>query len=139
MRRLSANYIYRVGSFPLKNGIIEIDDTGRVINIIDTRGELKESRSLEFYNGVIVPGFINTHCHLELSELKNKIPERAGLPEFLGQIVGYKKKTKSESALKSIDLQDKLMQRNGIVAVGDICNTTESVQTKLNSKIYYRS
>ena len=139
MRRLSANYIYRVDSLPLKNGIVEIDDKGRIINIIDTRGELKESRSLEFYNGVIVPGFINTHCHLELSELKNKIPERAGLPEFLGQIVSYKKKAKSESALKSIDLQDKLMQRNGIVAVGDICNTTESVQTKLNSKIYYHN
>ena len=139
MRRLSANYIYRIDSSPLKNGIVEIDDSGRIINIIDTTGDLKESRNLEFYNGVIVPGFINTHCHLELSELKNKLPERAGLPEFLGEIVNHRKKTKSEIGLKSIDLQDKLMQRNGIVAVGDICNTAESIQTKKNSKIYYHN
>ena len=139
MRRVSANYIYRVDGLPLKNGIVEIDDKGRIINIIDTKGELKESRNLEFYNGVIVPGFINTHCHLELSELRNKLPERLGLPEFLGKIVSHRKKTKSESGLKSIDLQDKLMQRNGIVAVGDICNTAESIQTKLNSKIYYHN
>lgn len=139
MRRLSANYIYRFDGFPLKNGIIETDDDGKIINIIDTQGELKESRNLEFYNGVIVPGFVNTHCHLELSELKNKIPEKERLPEFIGRIANHKKNTKSDVIIKSIDLQDTLMQMNGIVAVGDICNTNKTIQTKLKSKIYYHN
>lgn len=26
-----------------------------------------------FLEGVLVPGFVNTHCHLELSHLKNEL------------------------------------------------------------------
>jgi len=137
MRRLSANYIYRVNESPLKNGIVEVDDSGKILSITDTNGKLAESRNLEFYNGVIVPGFVNTHCHLELSELKGAVPEKLGLPEFLARIFEYKNKNKVNSPLKSIDLYDQLMRSKGIVAVGDICNTTSTIATKQKSKIKY--
>jgi cytosine/adenosine deaminase-related metal-dependent hydrolase len=139
MRRFSANYIYCVDQTPLKNGIIEVDDSGKILNVIDTKGELQESRNLEFYNGVIVPGFVNTHCHLELSELKNVVPEKLGLPEFLNKIFQYKKQKKDNSTVKSIHLYDQIMGSNGIVAVGDICNTTISIPIKQKSKINYYS
>lgn len=54
MRRLSANYIFTTKQNPLKNGIVELSDSGAVLNVIDTKGQLAESRNLEFYNGVIV-------------------------------------------------------------------------------------
>ena len=76
MRKISANYIFPISSKPLKNGILELDDSGKIINIIDTKGDLKESAGLEFYNGILVPGFVNTHSHLELSDLKEKIEEK---------------------------------------------------------------
>jgi len=137
MRRFSANYIYRVSDSPLKNGIVEVDDFGKILRIIDTKGKLEESRNLEFYNGVIVPGFVNTHCHLELSELKGTVPEKLGLPEFIARIFEYKKLNKVNSPLKSIELYDQLMRDNGIVVVGDICNTSNTINTKQQSKINY--
>jgi cytosine/adenosine deaminase-related metal-dependent hydrolase len=82
MRRLSAHYIFPVDTPPLKNGVIEIDDDGTILNIIDTHGKNKESAGTEFYNGILVPGFINTHCHLELSYLKGKITPQKGLASF---------------------------------------------------------
>jgi cytosine/adenosine deaminase-related metal-dependent hydrolase len=139
MRRISANYIYTVNTLPLKNGIVELDDTGKVINIIDTQGDLKESRNLEFYNGIITPGFINTHCHLELSELKGLLKQNSGLPGFLVKIIKYKQETHDQNSLKAIEGYDRFMRQKGIVAVGDIANTNRTIHTKKKSKIYYHT
>jgi hypothetical protein len=58
MRKIAANYIMPVSSPPLINGIVVIDDDGRVLEVIDTGGNLRESSKLEFYNGIITPGFV---------------------------------------------------------------------------------
>ena len=76
MRKIAANYIFPISSKPLKNGIVEVDDSGKIINIIDTKGDLRESAKLEFYNGILVPGFVNAHSHTELSRLREKIEEK---------------------------------------------------------------
>jgi len=58
MRKLSANLILPVSSSPLKNGIITLDGNGRILDLVDTGGNLREEPGLEFYKGVIVPGFV---------------------------------------------------------------------------------
>ncbi len=139
MRRIAANYIFPVSKPALKNGIVEVDDTGRIVRLIDTKGDLKESGKLEFYNGVIIPGFINTHCHLELSELKGKIKSEEGLPGFIREIIKYKKSGKSVNTLNAIKLQDSFMRNAGIVAVADVSNTNTTIQAKKISKIHYHT
>ncbi len=59
MRKISANYIFPVNSPSLKNGIISIDDIGTIIEITNTKGQLRELSRMEFYNGVIIPGCVN--------------------------------------------------------------------------------
>ena len=54
MRKLSANFIFPIAGKPLKNGILIIGDSGEILKIVDTNGELYESEKLEFYNGVLV-------------------------------------------------------------------------------------
>ena len=137
MRRFSANYIY-TGVF-LKNGIVETDNNGTIINIIDTKGDLRESSKLEFYNGIIVPGFINTHCHIELSAFKSKIEKKITLPSFIKKVVSLKKEIPPIDYLKPIEIADTLMFKNGIVAVGDIANTSYTITTKKKSKLYYHT
>lgn len=139
MRRIAANYIFPVTSKPLKNGIVEIDDQGKILNIIDTEGAISESRNLEFYNGVLTPGFVNSHCHLELSELKNVLEEKRGLPFFIQQMFEYRKQSKTNRTSQAIEDADESMVQNGIVAVGDIVNTNTTIETKRKSKIYYHS
>ncbi len=139
MRRIAANYIFTGEGSVLKNGIVEVDDTGRIIKVVDTKGELKESHKLEFYNGVITPGFINTHCHLELSELKDKIPQGKGLPAFIKEIFEYKNQKKVENTDRAIELQNTLMRNAGIAVVADISNTNASINVKIESKIFYHT
>ena len=58
MRKISANLILPISSPPLRNGIITLDEEGRILELVDTGGILREEPGLEFYQGWIVPGFI---------------------------------------------------------------------------------
>jgi aminodeoxyfutalosine deaminase len=138
MRKISANFVFPVSQKPLKNGIIILDDNGEIIELIDTHGNLTEIENLEFYNGILVPGFINAHCHLELSHLKNKVPEHTGLPDFLIQVYNLRR-SEMDEILRCIILADKEMQRNGIVAVGDISNNDITFNLKSVSPVHYHT
>jgi hypothetical protein len=58
MRKISANLVIPVSSVPLKNAIIKLGSDGRILELIDTGGNLREEKGLEFYPGIITPGFI---------------------------------------------------------------------------------
>ncbi len=59
MRKIAATYILVSSQPPLKNSIIILEDDGEIIEVIDTKGVLKEQAGLEFYSGALVPGMIN--------------------------------------------------------------------------------
>jgi len=116
--------------------------------VVDSQNKLKEivtgssiqKDKIEFFDGIITPGFVNTHCHLELSHLKNTIQKHTGIPEFGKQMItqpisGFAKEKINESAVAA----DNEMYANGIVAVGDISNGDDSFKTKQNSKLYYHT
>ncbi len=138
MRKISANYIYTCTGKILNKGIIELDDTGKILNIIDTGGKLKEIAGLEFYSGILVPGFVNAHCHVELSHMKGVLQcKKEGLPKFIDEII--KKRFTPENLQETIAQADKEMYDEGIVAVGDISNTDDSFSIKKKSKIFYHT
>lgn len=138
MRRLAANYVLPVGGDPIKNGIVEVDDDGVVQRIIVPSQNFVEIHSTEFYNGVIVPGFVNAHCHLELSHLKGRFPANLGLAGFVKTVETQRDVEQAEvqSAIKSALLQ---MDRTGTVAVGDICNTAHTIACKRSSHLNFHN
>ena len=137
-RKISAHYVFPINAEPIKNGIIEVDDSGQILNIINPGDEIRELAGVEFYSGILVPGFVNTHCHIELSHLKGVVPEHTGLHHFISQISKIRI-SDEETILQAIKKADWEMQKNGIVAVGDISNTNYSISTKKNSKINYHT
>ncbi len=138
MRKIAANYIFPITQKPLKNGIVYVDDAGTIIDLIDTKGDIKETENLEFYNGILVPGFVNSHCHIELSYLKNKIKKHKGLGSFITN-VRLLRDENGKNIIKAIKKVDNEMLSSGIVAVGDISNNNVSFQTKKESKILYHT
>lgn len=114
------------------------DDDGTVAEITDTGGVLREQAGLEYYSGLLVPGFVNAHCHLELSHLKGKIPGKKGLGGFLGEINKLRndEQLPDQKALEKADFQ---MQHSGTVAVGDISNSVASLEVKRTSRLFYHT
>lgn len=137
MKRIGANYLITNAGEPLKNAYLELSDEGEIIDIVSAGGDLKEVSGLAFYNGVLVPGFVNTHAHLELSHLRGKIERHKGLPHFISDIRQQRVMQDDWSIAKAIEKADLEMQNEGIVLVGDISNNTDSIFCKKESKIDY--
>jgi cytosine/adenosine deaminase-related metal-dependent hydrolase len=110
-------------------------EDGIVENIvaIDEAGD-----DVEEFNGILSPGFINCHCHLELSHMKGMIDERTGLADFVLNVV-TQRHCPEEEILDAIGKAESEMVANGIVAVGDICNNTLTIPQKTKGRIYYHN
>lgn len=136
MRSFSAQYIFTNTGAPLIRGIITTDDDGTIIGIEDTGGDLKERSSVQFYNGIIIPGFVNCHCHLELSHMKGSIAKGKGLGDFIKEIWNNRNNidTNILSAARSADNE---MYKEGIVLCADVCNNPITFDIKKESRIRY--
>jgi len=138
LRYLSADFIFPVSSEPVKDGIVVLNESGEVIELLDPNRSSAISGTIEHYQGIIVPGFVNAHCHLELSHLHGKIPKGTGLVPFLKAVISQRTADESE-VLTAMKTNDHNMFDNGIVAVGDISNNHLSKPIKQSSKIYYHT
>jgi len=92
----------------------------------------------EVYSGVLTPGFVNCHCHLELSHMKGVIREGTGLVDFLSTMIRGRGAA-AEGVIEAIAAGEQEMLDNGIVAVGDICNTADTVAQKTLGRLYYHN
>ena len=137
MRIISANSIFNGINFLSQEMALVIDDFGLLKDIVK-KTEIQSSE-IEHYDGIIAPGFVNAHCHLELSHLFSQIESKTGLIEFLKQVIAkrnnFNKKEQEDAAIEA----DFKMWESGIVAVGDISNIDTTFKTKANSKIYYHT
>ncbi|MDQ3550395.1 MAG: amidohydrolase family protein [Bacteroidota bacterium] len=116
------------------------DDKVLIVNdggIVEDLVQISEAgEGVEYYKDILSPAFINCHCHLELSHMKDLIPEKTGLVDFVYQIINgrHHPKEEIEEAIKNAELE---MYNNGIIAVGDICNDSATLAQKQNRKIKY--
>jgi aminodeoxyfutalosine deaminase len=134
MKKISADWVFTVSGEPIKNGVITVDKNGKILSV-DSLGN-HDLATVERHKGVIVPGFINTHCHLELSHMKGLVDTGTSLIPFITAVV-QKRNLPQEVILEAIEKADKEMQEGGIVAVGDISNVTDTFATKAKSPIRY--
>ncbi len=106
--------------------------------VVDITDSANAGDDIEQFSGILSPGFINAHCHLELSHMKGYIPERTGLTDFILKVV-FERHFNEEEILSAIETAENEMLQNGIVAVGDICNNTLTIPQKTNSPMRYRN
>jgi len=136
MRKISADYIVPVSSPPIKRGVITIDNSG---NILDVSEASTLNKEIEYYEGIICPGFVNTHCHLELSHLKNQVSEKKGMTGFITELISKRNHFSEQEIQKSIENAEREMICNGIVAVGDISNNNSTFHQKSKRNLVYHT
>ena len=136
MQFIQADVLFPVYKDPISNGILVVDSHGTICDIIDPTTTHSLPDNVEKLNGFLCPGFVNTHCHLELSHLKNQFDQKKGLIGFIDQM---RLNRGGENILEAMKLADEEMEKSGIVAVGDISNNDLSIQIKNHSKIYYHT
>ncbi|WP_462264347.1 amidohydrolase family protein [Mucilaginibacter sp.] len=135
MKSFRADYVFPVSADPIKNGVVTIDDEGKIISV---GTQPQPGIELETLQGIICPGFINTHCHLELSHLRGQLPMHTRLVNFIQNVQQHRNANLAEVTEAAIRA-DEEMYEGGIVAVGDVSNTAISLPIKHKSKLYYHT
>jgi cytosine/adenosine deaminase-related metal-dependent hydrolase len=104
VRKIAAHYLFPLNRAPIKHGILTCTNEGTIIEISESNGNLTEQSGLEFYTGILVPGFVN-------AKLRD---------------------SKTRFVVKTVQLTDRKMWAAGIAAVGDISDPMSTVGTKIN-------
>jgi len=136
MRKISANYVFPVTSPPLKNGILILDDNNRITDVVDTKGKIREIQNLEFYSGVIVPGFVDLFTLLNFPSFTEKEFQECISSDFSAALKNKLQTLKADSS--SIQRGINHLEAFGTVAIADYCLPDAEVVHKEKSKITFR-
>ena len=134
-RRVAASFVYTLDSdAPIRNGFVEYDaEDGRILAV----GECGPDE--EVRQGAVVPGFVNSHCHIELSHLHGKFRKGTGMAGFIDQINALRDWAGADvKARLTQEWMDK-MWKDGVSAMSDISNDDSSFKVKSSHKIYTRT
>ncbi|MDQ6844544.1 MAG: amidohydrolase family protein [Bacteroidota bacterium] len=132
-RKFRADYLFTGTDLLDSHFVLVTDSEGYIQDVVN---QSQVSEDIETLKGILSPGFINTHCHIELSHLQNKIPEKTGLTDFVYKVV-TERHLDEEKIVEAIEKAIEAMYKNGIAAVGDICNNTLAISSKKNSSLLY--
>ncbi len=133
-RKFSAGHIF-TGYQLLQQQVLIIDASGVIVDIVT---ENEAGDDVEKSEGILCPGFINAHCHLELSHLQGHIPKHTGLVDFVFKVIS-ERHFGEEEILAAIEKAEHEMLQQGIVAVGDICNNNLTIPQKLKGNLRYHN
>lgn len=140
-RKFSADYIFN-GYEILQDQVLITDAAGVIVDLVAENEAVDEVEKL---NGILCPGFINAHCHLELSHMKGLIPKQTGLVEFVLKVVNERHLANRQAGFDeaeisaAIERAENEMLQNGIVAVGDICNNSLTISQKNKGRLVYHN
>jgi len=116
-----------------ENHVLIVKNDGVVQSVIPFD---ETDNDIESFKGILSPGLINCHCHLELSHMKGLIPEKTGLVDFVFKVV-TERHFSDEEILTAIETAEDEMLTNGIVAIGDICNNDLTIPQKRKQRLEY--
>lgn len=134
-RKFKADYLFTGKETMGQDSVLITTPEGIVQDIIPAADA---GSDIAYYPGWLSPGFINCHCHLELSHMRGALPEGTGLVDFLSAVI-RRRGEEPEKIAAAIAAAEREMLDNGIVACGDICNTTDTLAIKNEGRMHYHN
>jgi cytosine/adenosine deaminase-related metal-dependent hydrolase len=108
--------------------------------VVDARGEIRDfgpavevlprhaGAPVERIRGVLVPGLVNAHTHLELSALRGEVPGGAGFVPWVEQLIGARAEAEPHQDREAIGRAVDELVAFGTAAVGEVTNTLSAVR-----------
>jgi aminodeoxyfutalosine deaminase len=134
-RKFQADHLFTGQEWLSGDSVLITSPEGEIIDIVPVAAA---GEDIATFSGILSPGFVNCHCHLELSHMKGLISEKTGMIDFLVRVI-QQRGFEADIIKKAIEEAENSMVQNGIVAVGDICNTANTVEQKKAGRLLYHN
>jgi cytosine/adenosine deaminase-related metal-dependent hydrolase len=141
MQILTASWVVPVAAPPLAGGRVAVND-GRVqwVGRAGDRGE-PEGEVVDLGDGVLMPGLVNAHCHLELSHLAGQVDTSRGFVSWVEEVVEKRLVTDEKDVRAGARRGISQLESTGTVAVGDVSNALKHLdlleQSSLRAVVFH--
>lgn len=137
---LASRWLFPVESDPIEDACIDIRD-GEIVGIGSRQGRIVD---FDYGNAGLTPGFVNSHCHLELDQLEADSWKTGDAAEseidWLQRVVKQRWLTDPESYAETAFRNTSELLRSGTTLVADITTAGASgpalVEASIRSVIY---
>ena len=114
---------------PVRDAAVVLDAQGTIVDV-GRRGDVLPRHTgapVENVRGVLLPGLVNAHAHLELSALRGKVSGGAGFVPWVEQMMGVRSAERPEEDQSGIERAVAELDAFGTTAVGEVTNTLAAV------------
>lgn len=128
-RRISADWLLPGDSEPIEGGVVTVADDGSVIDVSSgLHGDVH-------VRGVLMPGLVNAHTHLELSALRGRVPGGGGFLAWVERLIGARLELQPDEEEAAIHSAVDALTASGTVAVGEVTNSLSAVHALADAKL----
>ncbi len=94
-------------------------DAGRVVEVRPEVSESFDGLTLDWSDCLILPGFVNAHCHLSLSGLAGKVPRQERFVDWIASVVTENKALAWQDRVDALHREAQTLIESGVTALGD--------------------
>lgn len=123
-----ADWVVRGDEPPLRDGAVVVD--GERVRDVGPASDVRPRHAgavVARVGGVIFPGLVNAHTHLELSALRGQVPGGRGFVRWLDGLSASRREIEPEHASGAIAAAIAELEASATVAVGDVSNSLATV------------
>lgn len=119
---LTASWLLPVAGPPLRHGRVAVS-AGRVVWVgPDGAADQPQGPVRDLGPGVLLPGLINAHCHLELSHLCGQLDDARGFVDWVEALVARRSRATEQERAEATATAIRFLESRGTVAVADVSN-----------------
>lgn len=113
---------------PLRDGAVAFED-GVVVDVGPAAEVLPRRAGAEIarVHGVVLPGLVNAHVHLELSALRGQVEGGRGFVAWVERLIGARSELGEEETAEAVSAGVEALASSGTVAVGEVTNSLGAV------------
>jgi aminodeoxyfutalosine deaminase len=115
---------------PIRDGAVVVDADGTIVDVGLAAEVLPRhaGAAVVRVRGVVLPGLVNAHTHLELSALRGKVGGGRGFIGWVDSLIALRPELQADEEAEALAVAIDELVRVGTVAVGEVTNTLAAVR-----------
>ncbi len=118
----TAKYVLAEAGMLHRNAAVHVSDPGRISRLEPWQGPPKklETSVIDWGSAIILPGLVNAHTHLELTDLCGRLNPSSSFTSWLASLMSERRRLAKQDYLDSVARGARMCAASGTTLIGDI-------------------